>query len=118
MTSMDITEAREKLHCLLDEMATAHEPVLITGPRSNAVLVGVGEGDWNSIQEKLHLLSVPRMRESIREGIDHTGRRVTKNQAGDLWQIVFYKAPPERCPKPLFRRASNQGRTAPRDSGA
>lgn len=64
---MNASEAREKLYRLLDETATAHEPLLITGPRSNAVLVG--EEDWNSIQETLHLLSVPGMCESIREGL-------------------------------------------------
>lgn len=66
MTSMNANEAREKLYGLLDE-ASAHEPVLITGPRSNAVLVG--EEDWNAIQETLHLLSMPGMRESIQEGL-------------------------------------------------
>ena len=67
MTSMNASEAREKLYRLLDETASDHEPVLITGPRSNAVLVG--EEDWNSIQETLYLLSVPGMRESIAEGL-------------------------------------------------
>ena len=67
MTRMNASEAREKFYQLLDEMSSGHEPVLITGPRSNAVLVG--EEDWNSIQETLHLLSVPGMRESIREGL-------------------------------------------------
>jgi len=66
MTSMNASEAREKLYRLLDETATDHEPVLIIGPRSNAVLVG--EEDWNSIQETLYLLSIPGMRESINEG--------------------------------------------------
>jgi antitoxin YefM len=42
--------------------------VLITGPRSNAVLIV--EEDWRSMQETLYLLSVPGMRESIREGFD------------------------------------------------
>jgi antitoxin YefM len=67
MNSMNASEARNKLHRLLDETARDHEAVLITGPRSNAVLVG--EEDWNSIQETLYLLSVPGMRESIRKGI-------------------------------------------------
>jgi prevent-host-death family protein len=67
MNRMNASEAREKLYRLLDETASAHEPVLITGPRSNAVLVG--EEDWNAIQETLHLLSVPGMRESIEEGL-------------------------------------------------
>jgi antitoxin YefM len=64
---MNASEAREKLYRLLDETASEHKPVLITGPRSNAVLVG--EEDWNAIQETLHLLSVPGMRESIRDGL-------------------------------------------------
>ena len=68
MQTMNASEAREKLYRLLDETAAAHEPMLITGPRSNAVLVG--EEDWNSIQETLHLLSIPGMRESIREGME------------------------------------------------
>ena len=67
MNTMNASEAREKLYRLLDETAAAHEQVLITGPRSNAVLLG--EDDWNAIQESLHLLSVPGMRESIREGM-------------------------------------------------
>jgi antitoxin YefM len=67
MNTMNASEAREKLYRLLDETARDHEPLLITGPRSNAVLVG--EEDWNSIQETLYLLSVPGMRESIREGM-------------------------------------------------
>ncbi len=67
MNSLKASEARENLDKLLDETAAAHEPVLITGPRSNGVLVG--EEDWNAIQETLFLLSVPGMRESVREGL-------------------------------------------------
>ena len=67
MNIMNASDAREKLYRLLDETASDHEPVLITGPRSNAVLVG--EEDWNSIQETLHLLSVPGLGESIIEGL-------------------------------------------------
>jgi prevent-host-death family protein len=68
-TPMDVisaTDARAKLYRLIDEAATAHKPILITGQRNNAVLVS--EEDWNAIQETLHLLSVPGMRESILQG--------------------------------------------------
>jgi antitoxin YefM len=68
MNSMKASEARDRLYRLLDETAEGHEPVLITGPRSNAVLVA--EEDWRAIQETLHLLSIPGMRESIREGME------------------------------------------------
>ncbi len=67
MNVISATDARKKLYGLMDETALAHKPVLITGRRSNAVLVS--EEDWEAIQETLHLLSVPGMRESIREGM-------------------------------------------------
>ena len=68
MPSMNATEARSRLYKLLDEIAESHEPVLITGKRANAVLIS--ENDWRSIQETLYLLSIPGMRESIREGLN------------------------------------------------
>ena len=67
MTSIKATDARATLYRLIDEVAESHEPVVITGKRSSAVLVS--EDDWRSIQETLHLLSVPGMRESIQEGL-------------------------------------------------
>jgi antitoxin YefM len=67
MTSLTATEARKILYRLLDEVSESHEPVQITGKRGSAVLVG--EDDWRAVQETLHLLSIPGMRESIREGM-------------------------------------------------
>jgi len=68
MTGITATEARSKLYRLIDEAAESHQPIIITGKRNNAVLVS--EEDWSAIQETLYLLSVPGMRESIREGMD------------------------------------------------
>lgn len=67
MTMVTATDARSRLYRLMDAAAESHEPVLITGKRSKAVLVC--EEDWRAIQETLFLLSVPGMRESIREGM-------------------------------------------------
>jgi antitoxin YefM len=67
MTTINISEARSRLYKLVDETNESHEPVLITGKRGNAVLVS--EGDWRAIQETLHLVSIPGMRESIQEGL-------------------------------------------------
>jgi len=67
MTTITASEARAKLYRLIDEAATSHEPLLISGKRNNAVLIS--EEDWAAIQETLFLLSVPGMRESIREGM-------------------------------------------------
>jgi len=68
MKAITVTKARSDLYKLLDETAQSHEPVQITGKRANAVLVS--EDDWRAIQETLYLLSVPGMRESIREGLE------------------------------------------------
>ena len=68
MTTFKATDARARLYRLIDEIATSHEPILITGKRAKAVLVA--EDDWRSIQETLHLLSIPGMRESIIEGLN------------------------------------------------
>ena len=68
MTILNATEARSKLYSLIDEAANTHQPIVITGKRGNAVLVS--EEDWNAIAESLHLLSIPGMRESIKEGME------------------------------------------------
>lgn len=68
MAGMTATEARSNLYRLIDETAASHQPIVITGKRNNAVLVS--EEDWSAIQETLFLLSIPNMRESIREGMD------------------------------------------------
>ncbi len=67
MPVLSATEARTKLYRLIDQTTTSHEPVIITGKRGNAVLIS--EEDWRSIEDTLHLLSIPGMRESIREGL-------------------------------------------------
>jgi antitoxin YefM len=67
MTTIRATEARAKLFKLLDHAAESHEPIQITGKRTNAILIS--EEDWRAIQETLYLLSIPGMRESIRKGL-------------------------------------------------
>lgn len=67
MPTLSATEARSKLYRLIDQTAQSHEPIVITSKRGNAVLLS--EDDWRSIQETMYLLSIPGMRESIREGL-------------------------------------------------
>jgi prevent-host-death family protein len=76
MTILNATEARSKLYSLIDETADTHQPIVITGKRGNAVLVS--EEDWNAISETLHLLSVPGMREAIKEGLSQNLSECTK----------------------------------------
>lgn len=68
MDTISASKARAKLYELIDEAAANHAPVTITGKRNNAVLVSAQ--DWAAIQETLFLLSIPGMRESIREGLE------------------------------------------------
>jgi len=68
MQIYNVTEARSSLYKLIDQTADSHDPIVITGKRHNAVLLS--QEDWFAINETLHLLSIPDMRESIREGLD------------------------------------------------
>ncbi|KRO86203.1 MAG: antitoxin [Rhodobacter sp. BACL10 MAG-120910-bin24] len=70
MTTLSVTEARANLYKLIDDTSLNHEPVIITGKRGNAVLLA--EDDWNAINETLHLLSVPGMRETILAGMQES----------------------------------------------
>ena len=80
MMTLTASRARARLYKLLDQAASSHEPIQITGKRANAVLVS--EDDWRSIQETLYLLSIPGMRASIRKGLKEP---VEKCQAALKW---------------------------------
>jgi len=51
----------------MDQTAESHQPATIVGKGHDAVLVSAE--DWQASQEPLSLLSVPGMRESIKEGM-------------------------------------------------
>ena len=67
MTTLTASQARTELYKLLDKVAVSHEPIQITGKRNNAVLIS--EEDWSAIKETLYLLSIPKMRKSIKKGL-------------------------------------------------
>lgn len=67
MHALTASEARANLYRLIDETAESHEPIIISGKRSSAVLLSAE--DWSAIQETLFLLAVPGMRESIKAGM-------------------------------------------------
>ena len=64
MQTVTATKARSMIYKLLDEASDSHEPIQITGKRSNAVLVA--EDDWRAIQESLYL-------EPVRKVLDLAG---------------------------------------------
>lgn len=66
-----VNEAQQQLQDLIDVVSRSHQPIIIEGQSSNAVLLS--EADWAAVQETLYLLSLPGMRESIREGLVELG---------------------------------------------
>jgi antitoxin YefM len=78
---ISVNEAQHHLQELIDAVNQSHQPMTIAGQHGNAVLLAAT--DWASIQETLYLLSIPGMRESIREGmatpIDECDRDMTES---------------------------------------
>lgn len=75
MQILSASHARTNLYRLIDEASNSHQPVVITGKRNNAVLVS--QEDWSAIQETLFLVSIPNMRESIREGMNTSANELS-----------------------------------------
>lgn len=67
MKTVTDKQAQMDLSLLMEQAAVSHEPVQINGAKASVVLVA--EEDWRSIEETLYLLSIPGMRESLREGM-------------------------------------------------
>ncbi len=78
MSATNATNARKNLFRLIEQVNADHEPVIISGKRGSAVLIG--EEDWRAIEETIHLNSIPGMAESIREGLG--------TPTGDLYDDV------------------------------
>lgn len=68
MKSFNITQARQNIYKLIDEIILTSEPIQIIGKRGNAILIS--ENDWKAIQETLYLSSIPGVKESIIEGLN------------------------------------------------
>ena len=68
MQTVNVIDARAKLAELVEQVSMSHQPQVIASERNRAVLVC--EGDWNALNESLHLMSVAGLRESLREGME------------------------------------------------
>ena len=64
---MSVSQVRADIYNVMDETAQSHEPVLITGKRTNVVMLS--EEDWNAIEETLFLNAIPQMAMSIKEAM-------------------------------------------------
>lgn len=67
MRTVAITKAKEDLSKIVKEANDSHIPIRIAG-RNDGVVV-LAERDWDAIQETLYLLSIPGLREKLREGM-------------------------------------------------
>ena len=76
MKTLSVNEAREKLPELVEDVLLDHEPMLISGINKKAVLVA--ESDWQAMNETLHLLSEPEMRDTIQNGISENIESTSK----------------------------------------
>ena len=77
MTSLTTSQARATWYTLVDTIAVQHEPVQIIGKRHNAVLIS--DEDWQAINETLYLISIPKMRNSIVEGLKTPVKKCVKS---------------------------------------
>ena len=68
MKAITVKEAGKRLNALIDEVSASHEPVHINGRGRSGVLISAN--DWRSIQETLHLHSIPGMPDSIIKGLN------------------------------------------------
>ena len=76
MTTLTATQARKNIYSLVDEVNESHEAIQIQGKRGSAVLIS--EDDWRSLQETLHLSSLPGMKKSILKGMKTPVRKCSK----------------------------------------
>jgi len=80
MAVLTASEARANLYRLTDQAAESHQPIVIAGKRSSAVLVL--EEDGQAIQETMFLISIPCVRKSIRDAM---AEPLSKSAKGLAW---------------------------------
>ncbi|GHU17163.1 hypothetical protein FACS189472_03650 [Alphaproteobacteria bacterium] len=68
MQSINASNARGDFFNILATTANHGDPMLITSKAGNCVLLS--EQEWSSIQETIFLMSNPKTRRDILEGID------------------------------------------------
>ena len=66
VSTISVSQARKDLYNLVDQVGESHEPLIITSKRGDAVLLSAE--DWQAIQETMHLLSAPGMRDALIAG--------------------------------------------------
>jgi len=68
MAHVRLTEFRQNIATHFDKVIESRAPLLVTRQGSEALVV-LAEGEYESMQETLHLLSTPANSERLRESI-------------------------------------------------
>jgi len=68
-----LTEFRQNIATHFDNVIASRAPLLVTRQGSEALVV-LAEGEYESMQETLHLLSTPANAERLRESMDQLRR--------------------------------------------
>lgn len=68
MTILTYTDARNNLASMMDRVVEDRDPAVITRTGREAVVM-VAQGEWEAIQETLHLLSSPRNAQRLHAAI-------------------------------------------------
>jgi PHD/YefM family antitoxin component YafN of YafNO toxin-antitoxin module len=76
MPVLTVSNVKEKLDILLEEIQDTYEPLIIAGEKHSAVLIS--EDVWRSIEETLYLSSILGMKESIINGMNEKVESCTK----------------------------------------
>jgi antitoxin YefM len=80
LTHIRLTEFRQNIATHFDNVIASRAPLLVTRQGSEALVV-LAEGEYESMQETLHLLSTPANAERLRESIAqlHKGDLIEKD---------------------------------------
>lgn len=73
MAHVRLTEFRQNIATHYDAVLTSRAPLLVTRQGSEGLIV-LAEGEYESMQETLHLLSTPDNANRLRESIEQLSR--------------------------------------------
>ncbi len=73
MAHVRLTEFRQNIATHYDAVLTSRAPLLVTRQGSEGLIV-MAEGEYESMQETLHLLSTPDNANRLRESIEQLSR--------------------------------------------
>lgn len=80
MAHVRLTEFRQNIASYFDSVVESRAPLLVTRQGSEAMVL-IAEGEYESMQETLHLLSTPANSERLRESVGQLqrGERIEKD---------------------------------------